>query len=286
MSFEQPTSAFTKDTRTLLCSVLFFGGLWKPLEKPKWFQNLYAAYSVVLLTIFSLIYTLAMVINIFLLTNFSDLSNRLFISLTEAALVIKVYNFLMNNREWQKILSEIETFRTKSAKDEEILRERAGVSQMLISVYFCNCNFAVTALLVITLVGGATDLMFSGWYPGFDIDENRLDFWIVFLYQYVGMMITANVNIAIDSYYCFVMHILSAQANIIGHRMSSIDFDDTTNSVQEVRMTLIRQINAHQHQNTVLALIQRNLQWAYFSQILMSSIVICSTTREFARVRT
>lgn len=286
MATDQPTSVFTKAIRINLCNILFCGGLWKPFEKPKWLQNIYSIYSVVLLTVFSAIYTAAMVMNIFLMTDDSDLSNRLFMSLTEVACAIKIYNFFVNNRVWQEILSEIESFRIKSPNEEQILQKRFYVFRILSNLYIWNAQLSLNALTVVTLLSGGTNLLFSGWYPGFDWKNNRRDFWIVFVYQYVGVIITAAVNVCIDSYYCFAMHILSAQANIIGYRMSSIEFDKEKDSIWEVRKNLIEQMTMHQHQDTIFGKIEENVRWAYFSQILLSSIVICASIREFADVNT
>lgn len=89
-----------------------------------------------------------------------------------------------------------------------------------------------------------------------------------------------------DLYYSFVMHILSAQYKILGHRMRSLHFDEKNDSIVDARLNLIRQMHTHQHLNSIFKLIQHNLQWAYFSQIILSSIVICSMTRELAEVNT
>lgn len=284
MIVDLPTGVYTEGIRTFLCTILYCGGLWKPFKMPIWFQNVYSTYSVVLITAFSVIYTAAMVINIFLLTDFSELSERLFISLTEAACAIKIYNFFVNNREWQEILSELEDFRIKSPREEKILRKRTYIFQILAKIYYCNTQFTINALAVLYMFSGATDLMFSGWYPGFDWQNNRRHFWAVFVYQYVGVVISAGINAAIDSYYYFVMHILSAQANIVGRRLSSIRFDNSKGSIWSVRMNLIEQMTTHQRQNMIMSMIEENISWAYFTQVILSSIVICATTREFAVV--
>lgn len=82
MDFDRPTSVFTKTIRTFLCGILLIFGLWKPFKKPKWIQHVYVLYSVILLLIFSIMYTTFMVVNIFFLTDIADLSNRMFMSLT------------------------------------------------------------------------------------------------------------------------------------------------------------------------------------------------------------
>lgn len=284
MNLDQPTRVFTERISTFLCRMLLIFGLWKPFKKPNWLQNTYSLYSVVFLTIFSIMYAASMVVNIFLLTDFSELSNRLFMSLTEAALAIKVINFFLNNHEWQLILSELDDFRTKCARDEQVLWSRIRIFSIAMNSFFINVQICVHASGIFPLVTGTKDLLYSGWYPGFDWENNRRDYWLIYGYQYIGIFITGNLNVAIDAYYWFVIHILSAQYNIVGHRIESIQFDETKDSIAKVRLDLMQQMEAHQSLNSKLRLIQRNIQWAYFAQILLSSVVICSITRELAEV--
>lgn len=143
---------------------------------------------------------------------------------------------------------------------------------------------ALHASGIIPLLTGKKNLLYPGYYPGFDWQHDRSDYWKIYTYQYVATFITANLEVAIDLYYCFVIHTLSAQYNIVGHRIKSIQFDKTENSIAEVRSVLIDQIVTHQRLNQIFQQIQRNVQWAYFFQMILSSIVICSMTRELAGV--
>lgn len=121
MDSNRPTSLYTKQIRTLLITLLRICGLWKPYEKSIWLQTVYSTYSVVFLTTFVMIYTAAMVINIFMPSEADDsLANRVFLSLTEAALLVKVINFFFNNRDWQRIFDEIDEFRTNTSKEERL----------------------------------------------------------------------------------------------------------------------------------------------------------------------
>lgn len=86
MDFEKPTSAYTERIRNFLCGILQICGLWKPFEQSKSRQDLYSVFSFVFLLIFCHIFALAMVMNIFFLTNITELAERLFMSLTELGL--------------------------------------------------------------------------------------------------------------------------------------------------------------------------------------------------------
>lgn len=281
MDLNEPSGLHIKSVSGFLCKILWMMGLWKPFQKETWLRNIYSSYSILMLSIFSILYTTLMVINIFFLTEISDLTDRIYISLTETALAIKIINFFFHNREWQESLTEIEEFRLKSLQEVDILRPRFRMNHILVYAYFLVVNIAIQGLAAISVISGGKNLIFSGWYPGFDWENNRRDFWIIFTYQYIGLTITANLNVTIDSYYSFVMHILSAQINIFGNRLSSMQLYKGLN---DIRLILIQQMRTHQQLNTTFTLIQRNLQWAYFSQVLLSSIVICSVTQGVAQV--
>lgn len=285
MDSNRPTSLYTKQIRTLLIALLRICGLWKPYEKSIWLQTVYSTYSVVFLTTFVMIYTAAMVINIFVPSEADDsLANRLFLSLTEAALLVKVINFFFNNRDWQRIFDEIDEFRTNASKEEIIIQFRTRIFLILTLAYLCSVHLSVYASVMIPLLDGGKNLPFSGWYPGFEWKYNQRDYWIVYIYQSFGSFITANLNVGIDAYYYFVILILSAQVNIYGNRLRSLQFDEMKDSIEKSRFKLIQQLHTHQRLNSTFDLIQRNLQWTYFAQILMSSIVICSVITELAEV--
>lgn len=278
------TSLYTTRITRFLCTILRTLGLWKPIEKSELQQFIYSAYSVVFLLFFSIVYALMLVLDIFFLTDFSDLTNRLFMSLTEAALAIKVINFFFNNREWQQILTNINKFPINSSNDEKIIKQRVWIFQIVDYVYFFFPNCAAHALGISPLFMEKTKLIFSGWYPGFDWQNDRRDYWIIYAYQYIGIIITCNLNIAIDSYYCFVIHMLSVQVKMFGNHLSDTRTVEEKDTLQQFRLNLIEKIHTHQRLNGTLALIQNNLQWTYFCQVLLSGIVICSITKELARV--
>lgn len=90
-------------------------------------------------------------------------------------------------------------------------------------------------------------------------------------------------NVAIDSYYCFTIQMVSGNLNTLGQRFTAIPTDGR-NFVYYARLELIRHIHTHRRINKNFELIGKNLEWAYFCQVLLSGIVISSITMEVARV--
>lgn len=284
MDSNKPTSDHIQSISHIMCGFFRTFGLWKPYEKSETSVNLYSVYSVILLFTFPITYAFFMVCNIFFLTDSAELTNRLYVSFTQAALAIKVINFFFNNREWQQILTEIGEFRLKSSKEVKSIQQRALVIQVLYFIYMIDCNITIFGYAIFPLLNGAKDLIYSAWYPGLDWQNNRKTYWIVYTYQEIGSLITVHLNVTIDSYYCFLMYILSAQVNIFGDRLSELQAADGANTVHQNYLNLIETIQMHRRLNKTVALIQNNLQWAYFCQVLLSGIVICSVVNEFATV--
>lgn len=276
------TSAFITRISSFLCNTLWFLGLWNPYSESHLKMASYSIYSTVLLFVFPILYSFFMVCSIFLLTDLSDLSDRLFMSLAETALTIKAINFIMNNREWQLIFKEIKEFRIKSTWEQQIVTNRHRLFQKIAFFYLFNANCYGFLMALIAALNG--QMMYSGWYPGFDVQKSRLDFWIVYSFQGIGMAITANMNILLDSYYCFMMFMTSAHLNIFGHRLSSMQMGNSNRSILRIRNELIEQIHIHQRINANFKLIRQNLEWAYFCQMLLSGIIISLITIEVAGV--
>lgn len=278
----EPTSVFITRVSNFFYKIMWILGLWKPYNESQLKMASYFIYSSVLILFFPIIYAFFMVCDIFFLTNFSDLSDRLYMSLVEIALLIKVLHFVMYNAEWQLIFKEIKEFRINSDEEQEIVEVRHRLFQKFLFIYFFNAYIYGSLMALIAALNGNT--MYSGWYPGFDVQNNKSDYWIIYGFQNIGMAITASMNLTLDSYYCFMMFMTSAQVKIFGRRLSALQLDNDNRSVIRIRKELIKQIHHHQRINANLELFVKKLRWAFFCQILLSGIIISLITIELASV--
>lgn len=267
---------------TFLCMILKLLGLWKPYKSDKFYQNLYEIFGGIFLFIFVILYTTLMVANLFLLDDMQDLTNRLFMSLTEVALTIKVINFYMNNRKCQRMRMLLLTFPIESPTEEKTLKTPNNALKNLIIMYYLLSNGSVQLTNSIAALSSGFHLPYSGYYPGFDWQHSARDYWIIYVYQCVGMIITCNLNVTIDSYYCTIMQMISMETRIFGDRLRSMQYKE--NVTTEMKSTLINHFQTHNHIKECIRELQNGLMWSYFTQVLLSGIVICSTTNELARV--
>lgn len=223
-----------------------------------------------------------MICDIFFLTDISDFSDRLYMTLASTAALTKAIHFIIYNEEWQLIFKEIKEFRINSIEERTIINDRRRLFQKIVILLFSNANIYGFSMALIAALNGKT--MYSGWYPGFDVQNNELDFWIIYGFQGIGTAIIASISLTLDSYYCFMMFMTESQLKIFGHRLSALQMENDYRSVLRIRTELINHIHTHQRIESTFEKIRKNLQAALFFQILLSGIIISLITIELAGV--
>ncbi|XP_031621787.1 uncharacterized protein LOC116339855 [Contarinia nasturtii] len=120
-----------------------------------------------------------------------------------------------------------------------------------------------------------TDPIYSGWYSGLDGQKNERDYWIVYVFQAIGALVTTNMNAAIHLYihlyYCFMIQIVRVDVNILGQRFCSVRTNGRISTFY-ARIELVWHI--HHRINKNFEFNGKNLEWAYFCQVLLSGNVI------------
>lgn len=276
-------TAAMKPSRVLrgVCAIFTLVGLWKPYEKSKIYRILYDIFGGTFLSIFVILYAFFMFANLLLLDDIQDLTNRMFMSLTEVALTGKVINMFVNNRNCQRMRAILLSFPIESRAEEEILKTPGSPFEIMVLMYLVMSNGSIHAGNLMAALSSEYKLAYSGWYPGFDWENNDRDYWIVYSYQYLGIFITCHLNMSIDVYYCFVMHMIGIEIDVFGNRLCTIQRNEGTTS-ETMKMNLVHHYKTHQHIKECIQELQAGLMWSYFGQVVLSCVVICSTTNELA----
>lgn len=266
-------------------ATFFIGGLWKPLQQSQIIQFLYNVFSVINLFTIAILFTVSLVVNLVFNMSSSRLTDRLVMSAEEVAFCCKAINIFINNANCQKIRESLNDFTFLSASEERPIRKKMDAFMKAMFVYWLITNFAIISWNVNVIMMGSQKLVFSGWYPGFDWENNRFDYWTVFTYQFISLTLTANVNVICDLYYAFAMYVNSLKLQVLGERLSSMQLDRANaKSLQLMEETLIGHIKTYQKIGNAINILAQDLKWAYFSQVLLSTLVICAGTNEIAKV--
>lgn len=285
----------TKITNVILF-YLRFCGLWKPAASAASIIHIvYAVYGISFLMTFSGIYTLCMCINLFFIPDLKELTVASYMSLTEFALLVKAILFYLLNRKLQKLFGTLNEFVLDSDEERALVQERLQFFFKIMVFYYAVSNGGV----LITEFGSAFSpvprLPYSGWYPYLDWKHSRRDYWIVFTYQSLGMSSTCNMNVTVDSFACFFMYMISVEMELLGMRLRGMGHKDIPPAGAEAMTSmeggggrylyqLIDQIKLHENMLESIGMLEKYFSVAFFSQISVSGMVICSLTNELAHV--
>lgn len=265
---------------SFLCGFFTAAGLWKPYHKSKFVQHIYSCHSAFFL-LFTIVYTIPLASSIFLATDAQDLSNRLFISSTKIAMINKLIPIILYNKSFQRMKQLINDFQVKSRAEERLVGQRIDKFATIMYIFAVMPHSAISVWNIATILSEERRLTFIGWYPGFDWENDDHTYWTLFWYQYIGITITAIVNISIDLFYCFVMYATSVEFEILGQRLSLIE--DRT-SVCANKEHLIEHIRTLKNIQDLVDIINSKMSVSYFTQVISSAIVIFATIQDLAAV--
>lgn len=121
-----------------------------------------------------------------------------------------------------------------------------------------------------------------------DWQHNRRDFLILTGYQHFGMIVTCNLNLSVDLFFCLLMFMNGAQMEILGKRMEKMEKElneqnRKSNKVDYIKCLIVH-IKIHKDVLQLSNKIEDCLAFSFVSQIIMSGLTICCITIEVAKV--
>lgn len=148
-----------------------FVGIWPSTEYR--FRPLYIIYGTVFQLTFSYAYTGFELINLFVETNVSVLTEQIFIVLAMISHCIRVTNFVFNFEEMHGFLDVIKRFEVANRKELELYEARLS-RFVFVMVFYLSCGlFAVSFSNCAPLFDEKMRLPYPGWYP---LDWSKLMF--------------------------------------------------------------------------------------------------------------
>lgn len=201
----------------LIVRIYYFFGQW-PNED---FSILYFIYSVVLHFGFVFLYLICMLINLIFITDVNETTHSLYVTLTELAFFLKVMNFFWFNRGMKECMSTVIDFDLIDDKEAKTIQKRMKFFNWLTYCYYIIPNLCAITASMKPLFVAKREIPFRGWYP-LDWVNNDIDYVLVYAYQVIGIMIEVNLNITLDVYPNFLMHMISIQMQIVGKRLTNL----------------------------------------------------------------
>lgn len=229
-------------------------GLW-PSEFSGCFSMFYNFYSSTIIIIFLFLYDLSLIIYIFFLEDVQEATNNLCMSLTLVTLFGKVLNFRTFLRRIQNLLHMCEEFALENDEEVVLVDQRISFYDKLVLFLFLSANIAGSAIYIGAFMSDELQLPFLGWYP-LDWKNNYTTYVLLYIYQVFGMSIQCNLNVSMDLFSAYLMHVASTKLDILGLRLEKLSkFKEqgqlnlhTDNETEEKHITtLVRCVVSYQH---------------------------------------
>ena len=221
---------------------LKFAGLW-PTVQWKWS---YMVYTILFHITFTLFYDAFKLISFMYLDDFSVITRAMFICLTEFALAIKVVNFYLRFSEVSSLIQKICDFKVYDEIEAKIMEKTlnfiTNIEICYLAIAMVSCLFSYIAPFF------AEDLIlpYPGWYP-IDWYNNSLNYWIVYVYQVLGMFFQAQIFIITDVIFIYFMMMIGAQLDVLAKRLAEIGHKNSELELyRKHEVTLVECIKEHQ----------------------------------------
>lgn len=185
----------------------------------------YKMYGIVHLTIFSLLLTTTMMIQLLAFTDFEQITKTMYMSLSQLALCLKVVNFYVRMQLMQKLLETTKRFQLNSMAEEILFNERMRFIAKIVMMLIVSVNVAHFSAEFKAIMTPELLLPFPCWYPASWFDDG-IKYYLAYSHQSLGAFFTSNLNGAMEAYSAAFLFMIGAQMEILAIRLRSIGIDD------------------------------------------------------------
>lgn len=193
----------------------------------------YKLYTVAVMLVFFIFYTTFKCLYLTELRNVSETTFFLFVCLTEITLIVKILWFLYQNDLVWLNQEYLERFETATPAEKRICDGNMQFFLKMSISYVVLTNTTSVLSFLVPLSVATPSLPFLAWYP-LDWEHQPLFYWLVYLYQVIGMIIQCNTLVCIEMYVVYLMTVVSAYLKVLAHRLSRIG--NIQNAAVEAKM--------------------------------------------------
>lgn len=259
-------------------------GLWGSGTKPSQCYQIYGIFVVS----FYCVFTFFMVAQIILLDDKAKLAHTLSMPLIVLCGCLKFIYFVIYNKELQELVQHIRRFRLESDEERALVNGNINGIYIVAIIFTIGC-MSSTHVNVITIANlDHPALPFAGWYPFWDWQHCKRDYYITLTYQYIGINTSVLLMLAVEMFFTFMLLMSGIIFEIIGKRIKRLGKATQVNACGKIPHGLIKTvmnkpdesdilINCVQQHLNVLALkekIEKLMSFSYMCQMLASAISI------------
>lgn len=199
-------------------------------------------------------------IQLIVFTEVDDLAENAYMTLTELALSVKIVNFFLRSRSMQTHLRTVKHFQLCSHIEREYFSKRAKFVLHLLLIDTVLTNTAHLFIQLKTLVATERMLAFPAWQP-LEWETNSRNYWLIFVYQLIAMIITSNIQVVIQQYPTLLFCMVSTQMEILCMRLRNMGYKNVQTNESSVTIDM-DEINVPKSDTSIenLNLISKNLK--------------------------
>lgn len=214
----------------VLVFYFFIFGLWSKSKPNTMISTLYHILSYIMHFTLSFCYTGFMVVGLMFISDVNQITLSICVTFTCVAYVFKIINFYWHNAGMKSCFQRVNGFVMENEHEMQFLKNRMQPFQKLATFYYILPNVCGITAYFKPIFATKTELPFLGWYP-LDWANNSMDYWITYVYQVVGIFIEINLNVTMELFPSYLMHMLSIQMEILGMRLERMSADKWDTSV-------------------------------------------------------
>ncbi|KAG4073266.1 hypothetical protein HA402_008612 [Bradysia odoriphaga] len=205
----------------VLVFYFFICGLWSTFEPNTIASALYYILSFTMHFTLSFCYTGFMVVGLLFISDVNQITLSICVTFTCVAYVAKIFNFYWHNAGMKSCLKRVNSFVLENDNEAQYMQNRMKLLQNIALFYYILPNICGVTAYLKPKFATETELPFLGWYP-LQWENDSMDYWITYAYQVIGIFIEINLNVTMELFPSYLMHMLSIQMEILGMRLEGM----------------------------------------------------------------
>lgn len=217
----------------VLLNIMKSIGLWNwqtpkyqkesPQSSGMW-QAMHYMQRIVLHVPFTFTFITLMWIEAFRATDLDQMGDVLYMSLTEAALIVKILNIWQYSGKASNFIYALKhrpEFALHTPEEVQFWKHSQRRFRYIIYMYAAGSFITVVSAFVGVLFLDEPQMGFAYWVP-FDWQTVRRNYWIAYFYNVVSMACTATSNVCLDMMGCYLLFHVSLLYKILSFRLQKL----------------------------------------------------------------
>ncbi|KFB49096.1 AGAP009640-PA-like protein [Anopheles sinensis] len=286
-----------RDSFRLQLVCLKYLGLWPPENADERTRSRYIVYGWVLRVVFLHLYVVTQVLYFKDVKDINDIANALFVLMTQVTLAFKLEKFNYNIGRIQACLRKLNCtlYHPKSQVEyRPVLHSMSEVFWLMIFLMFLAI-FTIVGWTVSPAFDNERRLPVPAWFP-FDYQRSTTTYALLFLYQTIGIVMSATYNFSTDTMFSGLMLHLKGQIVRLGSmvqkvqklRNKAVKCDDEWKSIRariedhsktqgKTYSEVIECVLFHKNILSFIDEVQDIFHPSIFAQVCASVIILCMT---------